>query len=336
MKTLSVDIPQHSYNIYAEKNILRKIGNFINLNRKVMIVTDYGVPKQYSDTLLKQCSEGYITRLASGESSKSFKGLETVLSQLLEKNFSRKDLVIALGGGVMGDLAGFAAATYMRGIDFVNIPTTTLSQIDSSVGGKTAININNVKNIAGAFYQPKAVFIDTAVLETLTERHYLNGLAEAVKVGMIADAELFTKFERFSLNEIKANIEEIITDAVTVKKYVVEQDEKESGLRKILNFGHTLGHAIESSYNLSEFYHGEAVAVGMMMITENEEIKERLKKVLTKLSLPTTAKYDKEKIFQTVSHDKKAYGNSISLIVVNNIGKAEITEIPITEIRRYL
>ena len=336
MKILSVDIPQHQYNIYIEKNILEKVSEHINLDRKVMIVTDEGVPVQYAETLLEQCGEGYVKRLPQGETSKSFNGLVTILSELLAKGFSRKDLVIALGGGVMGDLAGFAAASYMRGIDFVNIPTTTLSQIDSSIGGKTAINLNNVKNIVGAFYQPKAVFIDIATLDTLTERHYLNGLAEAVKAGMIADAELFSKLEKLSFKEIKANIEDIILDAVKVKKYVVEQDEKEAGLRKTLNFGHTLGHGIESLYNLSELYHGEAVAIGMMMITEDTEIKERLKKVLTKLCLPTTAEYDKDKVFELVSHDKKAGGNKISLIIVNTIGKAEIIEVPITEIRRYL
>ena len=336
MKTITVNIPQHQYNIYIEKNILHSVGKLADLNRKVLIVTDDGVPKEYAEALLSQCGEGYVERLPQGEGSKSFTGLETILSSLLAKGFSRKDLVIALGGGVMGDLAGFAAATYMRGIDFINIPTTTLSQIDSSIGGKTAINLNNVKNIVGAFYQPKAVFIDTTVLNTLTERHYLNGLAEAVKAGMIADPELFAKIEAMTLAEIKDNIEDIITAAVNVKRYVVEQDEKESGLRKILNFGHTLGHGIESLYNLSELYHGEAVAIGMMMVTEDTAIKERLGKVLKKLHLPTAIEYDKDKVFQLVSHDKKAGGSSISLILVNTIGKAEIVNLPIAEIRRYL
>ena len=336
MKTITVNIPQHQYNIYIEKNILHSVGKLADLNRKVLIVTDDGVPKEYAEALLAQCGEGYVERLPQGEGSKSFTGLETILSSLLAKGFSRKDLIIALGGGVMGDLAGFAAATYMRGIDFINIPTTTLSQIDSSIGGKTAINLNNVKNIVGAFYQPKAVFIDTTVLNTLTERHYLNGLAEAVKAGMIADPELFAKIEAMTLAEIKDNIEDIITAAVNVKRYVVEQDEKESGLRKILNFGHTLGHGIESLYNLSELYHGEAVAIGMMMVTEDTAIRERLGKVLKKLHLPTAIEYDKDKVFQLVSHDKKAGGSSISLILVNTIGKAEIVNLPIAEIRRYL
>ena len=336
MKTITVNIPQHQYNIYIEKNILHSVGKLADLNRKVLIVTDDGVPKEYAEALLAQCGEGYVERLPQGEGSKSFTGLETILSSLLAKGFSRKDLIIALGGGVMGDLAGFAAATYMRGIDFINIPTTTLSQIDSSIGGKTAINLNNVKNIVGAFYQPKAVFIDTTVLNTLTERHYLNGLAEAVKAGMIADSELFAKLEAMTLAEIKDNIEDIITAAVNVKRYVVEQDEKESGLRKILNFGHTLGHGIESLYNLSELYHGEAVAIGMMMVTEDTAIRERLGKVLKKLHLPTAIEYDKDKVFQLVSHDKKAGGSSISLILVNTIGKAEIVNLPIAEIRRYL
>ena len=336
MKTLTVRIPGSEYNIYIEKNILHKVGSLTDLNRKVLIVTDEGVPAVYADTLLTQCAEGYVERLPQGEGSKSFGGLQQILSSLLEHGFSRRDLVIALGGGVMGDLAGFAAATYMRGIDFINIPTTTLSQIDSSIGGKTAINLDGVKNIVGAFYQPRAVFIDTATLDTLTERHYLNGLAEAVKAGMIADHTLFAKFEQMTLAEIKDNIEDIILAAVQVKKQVVEQDEKESGLRKILNFGHTLGHGIESLYNLSELYHGEAVAIGMMMVTEDEVVKGRLAQVLEKLHLPTAIDYDSEQVFRLVSHDKKAGGNQISLITVPKIGRAEIKELSISEIRRYL
>lgn len=336
MKTLTVRIPNHEYNIYIEKNILTKVGQLADLNRKVLIVTDEGVPAAYADTLLAQCGDGHVELLLQGEGSKSFDGLQQILCSLLEHGFSRRDLVIALGGGVMGDLAGFAAATYMRGIDFINIPTTTLSQIDSSIGGKTAINLDGVKNIVGAFYQPKAVFIDTATLDTLTERHYLNGLAEAVKAGMIGDSELFADLEKMTLPEIKANIEQIIIAAVKVKKFVVEQDEKEAGLRKILNFGHTLGHGIESLYNLTELYHGEAVAIGMMMITKDAAVKERLAKVLEKLHLPTAIDYDSEQLFRLVSHDKKAGGSKISIITTPKIGKAAIKELPIDEIRRYL
>ena len=337
MKTkLPVNIPNHEYNIYIEKNILQKVGTLANLNRRVLIVTDEGVPQIYAETVKKQCQEAYIEVLPQGESSKSLAALEKLLVAMLDKGFSRHDLVVAVGGGVMGDLAGFAAAVYMRGIDFINIPTTTLSQIDSSIGGKTAVNLNGVKNIVGAFHQPKAVFIDPQTLKTLPERHYLNGLAEAVKAGMIADAELFKNFEELSLQEIKEAIDSIILQAVKVKKQVVEQDEKEAGLRKILNFGHTLGHGIESLYGLSEIYHGEAVAVGMMMITENKEIKERLAKVLKKLNLPTEVQYDKTKIMQAVCHDKKSSADSIDLILVNKIGKAEIQKTPLDEIGRYL
>ena len=337
MKTvLPVNLPNHEYNIYIEKNILQKVGTLANLNRRVLIVTDDGVPQIYAETVQKQCQEAYIKVLPQGEGSKSLAALERLLAVMLKEGFSRHDLVIAVGGGVMGDLAGFAAAVYMRGIDFINIPTTTLSQIDSSIGGKTAVNLNGVKNIVGAFHQPKAVFIDPETLQTLPERHYLNGLAEAVKAGMIADAELFRIFESLSLSEIKEHIENIILQAVKVKKYVVEQDEKEAGFRKTLNFGHTLGHGIESLYGLSEIYHGEAVAVGMMMITENTEIKERLAKVLKKLGLPTAVQYDKERIMEAVCHDKKSDADSIDLILVNEIGKAVIQKTPLAEIGRYM
>jgi 3-dehydroquinate synthase len=336
MKILNIDIPDHQYKIYIGKNILPNIKDLADLNRKVMIITDDGVPKKYAETVAGQCQEAYIKCLPQGEGSKSFEGLQEIHRELLANSFSRHDLLVAVGGGVMGDLGGLAAATYMRGIDFINIPTTTLSQIDSSIGGKTAINLDGVKNIIGAFYQPKAVFIDTSTIETLTERHYLNGLAEAVKAAMIADQKLFSQFEDLSLQEIKDNISDIILSAICVKKSVVEQDEKENGLRKILNFGHTLGHGLESLYNLSDLYHGEAVAIGMILVTESPEIKSRLQKVLTKLNLPTAIDYDPEKVYQIVSHDKKANSQNIDLIIVNQIGKAEIQTIPLTEIRRYL
>lgn len=336
MKTLQVQIPQHTYPIYLEDGLLNKIGALADLNRKVLIVTDDGVPAVYAETVAAQCQTARIERLPQGETAKSFEGLEQILSTLLTQNFSRKDLVIAVGGGVIGDLAGFAAAVYMRGIDFINIPTTTLSQIDSSIGGKTAINLRGVKNIVGAFHQPKAVFIDPQTLGTLTPRHYRNGLAEAVKAGMIGDADLFTEFERLTPTEIHTHIDAIILAALRVKKLIVEADEKETGRRKLLNFGHTLGHGIESLYNLSQLYHGEAVAVGMMMVTQDKSIRQRLAKVLEKLQLPTTVPYNPEQLFEIVSHDKKAAGGAIDLILVNEIGKGEQKTIPLAEIRRYL
>ncbi|MEE1319023.1 MAG: 3-dehydroquinate synthase family protein, partial [Ruminococcus sp.] len=250
---IHMDLKENSYDILVERGILNRAGEILNLKRRVLVVTDSGVPEIYAKTVAKQCKEPIICTVESGEASKSLETFGTLLQKMLDNNFSRKDCVVAVGGGVVGDLSGYAAASYMRGIDFYNIPTTFLSQIDSSIGGKTAINLGNVKNIVGAFYQPKKVLIDPDVLSTLPERQISNGLAEAVKMALTSDSELFDIFEK---EDIKEKIEKIIIRSLNIKKNVVEQDEKESGLRKILNFGHTIGHGIETS---SELYHGECV-----------------------------------------------------------------------------
>ena len=242
-------------------------------------------------------------------------------------------MIIALGGGVIGDLAGFAAASYMRGIDFINIPTTTLSQIDSSIGGKTAINLGDTKNIIGAFYQPKGVFIDLEVLKTLPERHYYNGLVEALKAGLIYDRELFEIFENKNIDE---NLQEIIYRALLVKKDVVEKDEKEENLRKILNFGHTVGHGIEGFFHLKDVLHGEGVAMGMLPMIEDEELRERTKKILKKMNIDTDIKYDREKVFELMLKDKKSDQDKITLVKVKELGKAELVKVPIEKCKNYL
>ena len=279
---LRIELREKSYDIHIEKGILHKIKEYINLDRKVMIVTDKGVPEKYMNIVKAQCPNGYSIAVEQGEGAKSFKVFEEVCRKLLDLGFHRNDLIIALGGGVIGDLAGFAAASYMRGIDFINIPTTTLSQIDSSIGGKTAINLGDTKNIIGAFYQPKGVFIDLEVLKTLPERHYYNGLVEALKAGLIYDRELFEIFENKNIDE---NLQEIIYRALLVKKDVVEKDEKEENLRKILNFGHTVGHGIEGFFHLKDVLHGEGVAMGMLPMIEDEELRERTKKILKKMNI---------------------------------------------------
>ena len=250
---------------------------------------------------------------------------------MLALDFSRKDLIIALGGGVIGDLSGFVAGTFKRGMRFASIPTTTLSQIDSSIGGKVAVNMGEVKNVVGTFYHPEAVLIDLNTLSTLPERHYNNGLVEAVKAGLIGDAELFELFEK--TEHIENDLEEIIVRALRVKKNVVEQDEKEENLRKILNFGHTIGHAIESIYHLEGYYHGECVGIGMMMILEKEEIRERLRKVLCKLNVPLSADYDVEEVIHFIKKDKKANGKYVTVVQVDKVGEAKLLPIEIESLR---
>lgn len=318
--TINVNLGDNSYDVIVERGALAKAGQYLDLNRRVLVVTDSGVPEKYAKALAAQCKSSVICTLEMGEGSKSLEGFSTLLCAMLDNGFSRKDCVVAVGGGVVGDLSGFAASAYMRGIDFYNIPTTLLSQIDSSIGGKTAINFGGVKNIVGAFYQPKRVLIDPELLSTLPKRQISNGLAEAIKVSLTSDKELFDIFEG---KDIQSNIDEIIIRSLNVKKNVVEQDEKEAGLRKILNFGHTIGHGIESSEGMSELYHGECVALGMIPMC-SEDIRARLIAVLKKCDLYREIDYNWEKITLAAFHDKKADGDTVSVTLVNEVGSFEI------------
>ncbi len=318
--TIRMNLGEDSYDIIVERGILSNAKTQLNLNRNVLIVTDSGVPEEYAVTVAEQSKNAVICKIEQGEASKSMETFGKLLQTMLDNGFSRKDCVVAIGGGVVGDISGFAASAYMRGIDFYNIPTTLLSQIDSSIGGKTAINFGGVKNIVGAFYQPKKVLIDPDLLKTLPERQLSNGLAEAVKMALTSDKELFGIFEN---KDIEDNIDEIIVRSLKIKKDVVEQDEKESGLRKILNFGHTVGHGIESSEGMSELYHGECVALGMLPMC-GEAIRPRVIKVLKKCNLYRKINYDWDKITKAAFHDKKANGDSVTVTTVNEIGSFEM------------
>lgn len=320
-----------NYKIVLEKGVIQKLRDYLDDDHRMFIITDDNVPDIYANIVKNQFSNAYIYVVKHGEVSKSFETYETCLRKLLKLNFSRKDMVVALGGGVVGDLAGFVAATYKRGIDFINIPTTTLSQVDSSIGGKVAINVDDIKNCVGSFYQPKMVFIDMNVLKTLPKRHYYNGLVEAVKAGLIYDKTLFELFEQDDLD-----IEQIIYRSLMVKKAVVEQDEKELGLRKILNFGHTLGHAYESYYHLHDYLHGECVALGMVKIIDNDEIRERLIKILNKFNIDCYCDGDPDEVFKYLCLDKKADHDMIDVIKVDEIGEAKIVKCKIDDLRKYL
>ena len=287
--TIPMNLGSDSYDILVQRGLLSEARKHLDLNRRVLVVTDSGVPAAYSQTLAGQCKEGVICTVEMGEDAKSLPIFGHLLQTMLDHGFSRKDCVVAVGGGVVGDLAGFAASAYMRGIDFYNIPTTLLSQIDSSIGGKTAINFGGMKNIVGAFHQPKKVLIDPELLKTLPRRQIANGLAEAIKMSLTSDRKLF---ELFETEDIESNLEEIIFRSLNIKKDVVEQDEKETGLRKILNFGHTVGHGIESSCDL---YHGECVALGMIPMC-GEALRPRLTAVLRKCSLYRVLPYDWDRI----------------------------------------
>ena len=326
--TIRMNLGEDSYDIIVERGILLKASQHLNLKRRVLIVTDSGVPTEYAKAIAEQCKDGVICTVEMGEASKSLEVFGTLLQTMLDHGFSRKDCVVAVGGGVVGDLSGFAASAYMRGIDFYNIPTTLLSQIDSSIGGKTAINFGGVKNIVGAFYQPKKVLIDPELLKTLPPRQISNGLAEAVKMALTSDKELF---EIFETKDIESNIDEIIIRSLHVKKQVVEQDEKEAGLRRILNFGHTVGHGIESSKSMNELYHGECVALGMIPMC-GESIRPRVIRVLKKCHLARSVDYDWDKITESAFHDKKADGASVTVTTVNEVGSFEMKTLPCLDV----
>jgi 3-dehydroquinate synthase len=250
---------------------------------------------------------------------------------MLDAGFTRKDAVVAVGGGVVGDLAGFAASMYMRGIDFYNIPTTLLSQVDSSIGGKTAVDFHGYKNVIGAFYQPKKVIIDPDVLATLEKRQVAAGMAEAIKMSLTSDAEMFAMLE--AADDIYADIDTVIEKALRIKKYVVECDEKEAGLRKILNFGHTVGHGIESARGYY-FYHGECVALGMLPMC-SDEVRARLVPVLKKAGLSTELKLyedDLREVMTAVSHDKKSAVGGVDAVLVHEVGSFEIKKLTLSEI----
>lgn len=326
---LPVKTSTGEYNVVLERGALSHIKDYLSLNRKALIVTDSGVPVEYSKSVSEQCAEPYIVTIEQGEASKCFENYKMLLSKMVEYGFTRSDCVVAVGGGVVGDLAGFVASSFMRGVDFYNIPTTVLSQVDSSIGGKVAIDFEGYKNIVGAFYPPKAVIIDSDTLKTLPKRQISNGLAESVKMALTSDNELF---ELFETQEIMLNIDIIIEKSLKIKRFVVEQDEKEGGLRKILNFGHTLAHAIESENEMQNLYHGECVALGMLPMCESG-VKARLIKVLEKLNLPTSINYDTDTVIEAMRHDKKMSGDKITVVYVPGVGTYEMKTMPFDEFK---
>ena len=258
------------YDIVVDRGLLQNIGQLLDLDRKVLLLTDDGVPARYADVVEKACKKCVTVRLKQGEASKNFDNFKYILSVMLQNGFTRKDCVVALGGGVVGDLAGFAASCYMRGVDFYNIPTTLLSQLDSSIGGKTAIDFEGVKNVVGSFYQPAKVIIDLDTLKTLDDRQLHAGLVEGIKMALTSNGKLFEFIEQS--DDLQRDLLCIVQSSLIIKRDVVEKDPKEQGLRKVLNFGHTLGHAIESAQG-GKLLHGECVGIGMIPMCAKDTFK---------------------------------------------------------------
>lgn len=310
--------------------------------KKAVVVTDTNVRGLYADPLAASLGRaGISSEIFAFEAGEARKSAETLLSLydfLAKQNITRSDFLIALGGGVVGDLTGFAAATYLRGIDYVQIPTSLLAQVDSSVGGKTAINIEAGKNLVGAFKQPRLVLADTEALRTLSEDFFADGMGEVIKYGMIASESLFGFLETGKARECP---EKVIAECVDIKRRIVKEDEFDTGLRMILNFGHTLGHSIERFYHYSGITHGKAVAAGMYLITSlaerrgmiAEPLSERLKGCLVKYGLPTSVGIDGDSLFEGAVNDKKRFSDTISVILCKTVGKAEIVKLPLSEFR---
>ena len=321
-----------SYDIVLKRSVLKEVEKYLDLNRKVLIVTDDGVPDEYAQAVAKKAKTPFVVTIKQGEQSKNFDTYKMLLEKAVTFGLTRSDCIVAVGGGVVGDISGFAASTFMRGIDFYNIPTTLLSQVDSSIGGKTAIDFMGYKNIVGAFWQPKAVIIDSDTLETLPQRQISNGLAEAIKMSLTSDAELFEIFEK---NEPKDVIDTIIYRSLLIKKHVVEEDEREAGLRKVLNFGHTVAHAIESENNMANYFHGECVAMGMLFMCSTK-VRNRLLPILKKLSLPTFSNFNTEKLLNAIKHDKKFSGDKVMVVFVEEAGEFQFKEMTVNDIEKIL
>jgi len=332
MKTISIPIKDNSYDVYINRGILSDISNYIDVNRQIVIITDDFIPKTYLNTIKEKMNNPLIFEVPQGETSKSMEIAYSIIENMIDSQITRKCLVIGLGGGVIGDLSGFIASIYMRGVDFIQIPTTLLSQIDSSIGGKVGVNAINMKNAIGSFYQPKLVLIDPNTLSTLSEREFNNGMAEMIKYGMIASKSLFNDILAENVNK---NIEDYIEKCINIKKDIVINDVYDKGDRQLLNFGHTIGHAIEK-YSDFSLLHGESISLGMILMSKKYNYYNDLIKILKKYSLPVQYEYNKEQIFKYIKTDKKASQNSLNIVLVEELGTSIIKKINIKEIKNYL
>ncbi len=327
------------YDILIEHGILDNAGEHIRPLTKAIravIISDTNVSPIYSDrvkdSLEKSGFETSVFVFEAGESSKRLSTIEKMYTHLFENNITRTDIIVALGGGVTGDMAGFAAATYLRGIDFVQIPTSLLAQVDSSVGGKTAVDLPAGKNLVGAFWQPVLVLIDPDTLHTLPGKFFKDGLGEVVKYGCIRSASLFERLENENARDF---IDDIVFECVSIKRDVVEHDERDTGERAILNFGHTLGHALEKLNGYTNLTHGEAVAAGSAIITRISErhgltaqgTAQRLENLLKKYDLPVTSEFSLAEIVNATRGDKKSTGKSIKFVFLKETGECFVQKI---------
>ena len=351
---ISVPLPQSPYEIVTNPGNLPKLGEYLTrlkLGKKILLLSNPEIFDYYGETTLnslkKSGFEVSVHLIPAGETNKTLEAIAKIYDTALEKRLERSSTMVALGGGVVGDMTGFAASSWLRGINFVQVPTTLLAMVDASIGGKTGVNHPQGKNLIGAFYQPRLVFIDPFVLKTLPEREFRAGMAEVIKYGIIWDADLFEQLEQAkSLKNLadlpESLLEMIITRSCQAKVDVVSQDEKESGIRAILNYGHTLGHAVESLTGYSQVNHGEAVAIGMVAAGKiavkmglwNEKDAQRQMVLIEKMGLPTQipSYLDPNTIIDILQNDKKVKAGKVRFILPTAIGKVIITDEVTTEI----
>lgn len=347
MKTIHVATGR-PYDILIERGLIENCGEYIrkvSKAKKAMIISDSNVFPIYGEkvvnSLEKSGFETFSFVFAAGEQSKKLDTIYAMYNELVTNGLTRSDIIVALGGGVTGDMSGFAAATYLRGIDFVQIPTSLLSQVDSSVGGKTGVDIPQGKNLVGAFWQPNIVLIDPNTLDTLTDHFFADGMGEVIKYGCIKNKELFNTLVE---NDAKDIIEDIIYECVKIKRDVVERDEHDHGERALLNFGHTLGHAIEKEHNFEGISHGQAVAVGMVMITKaseaagitEKETADKIEALCKKYNLPVSDTTPVESMVKSTFADKKSTSTAISLVVLDNIGSSRIYPVEKTDMLDFV
>ncbi len=342
MDKVFVNLGSSSYEIFIGENILSNVGKFVaGKFTKILLVTQKNIfdahGKSLTDGLDAEKISYTVAMIPDGETSKNLREAENLYTRAIEFGLDRKSVVIALGGGVVGDLAGFVAATFLRGVGLIQIPTTLLAQVDSSVGGKTAVNHALGKNLIGAFHQPKAVFIDLNCLATLPEREIKSGLGEVVKYGVISDEKFFAYLEDKAEKILQRDAEtlaHVVKRSCEIKAEVVGEDERESGLRRILNFGHTLAHAVEEQTRYEKFRHGEAVAIGMVGAARiscelgktSAANVERIEKLLKRFGMVTTCDgLDAEKLFAVTFRDKKTVGGKVNWVLMKNFGDVEIS-----------
>lgn len=357
MKIIKVNLGKRSYNIIVGNNIINLLGKYLdrlNIGNDAYVITNTAIENRYGNTLNKTLKQSNFNArfkvVPDTERSKSIEAASLIIKDITAYDKKRRIFIIAFGGGVVGDLAGFVASIYKRGIAYVQLPTTLLAQVDSSIGGKTAVDLIQAKNLIGTFYQPRLVFSDVKLLKTLSTRQIRAGLAEVIKYGIIKDAGLFAYLEkkyRDILNLELAALEFIVRRSGFIKAEIVQQDEKEErGIRTILNFGHTLGHAIESAGSYKTYNHGEAIALGMLVACDiskklgfiNDVTLQRIENLIRRVGLPTKiAKVSVNKIVEAHYRDKKFIGPKNRFVLIERIGKTRVVEnIPLKIIKEVL